>query len=106
MPAQRTSSPLDVSHLSLRAVHCDEGLENLESFHRRLPFLFRHRYEIWRHPAGPRLLLTMRFSFVDRNPLDSSLARLPPNDRVQAGIINNDVSSATPLNRATWKEFE
>ena len=86
-------------------VRCDEGLENLESFYGCLPFLFWHRYKIWRHPSGIRLVL-IRFSFADRNTFGSSFTRFSPNDCVQAGIIKNHVSSAAPSNSATWKEFE
>jgi len=50
--------------------------------------------------------MLIRFSFADRNTFGSSFTRFSPNDCVQAGIINNHVSSAAPSNSATWKEFE
>ena len=78
MSAQHTSCPLDIGKRSLSFVRCEKGLKNLEPFYCCLPFLFGHRHEIWRRPSGTRMMV-VRFSFVDWNTFESSLAKLPRN---------------------------
>lgn len=93
-----TSRSRDSCASSFRFVHLHKASESLEFVYGCLPRVFRHRNQI-RCSCETTLRGSVRLRFLNRNAFELMFAEFVRDDCIQASIIDDHVSAATPANR-------